>query len=473
MLIKSVLVSRHCHMKCNMDSLLLLIVLILNAFCLPTCVVCTKSKCTVMSEHHENITLPENTLANFTNKLPEGAIKPFRIGVKVCKAGQLRSFCRCRWNVNDSLNCTNESIDVMCDADNSEMRMSLLVSRMYSDVVWELLNKNSTLIYLKHTELQVNYPPQITQLIVNEKEADHANIVDEGQTVNISCCFTNGNPPVNISMLDDSDNILGSSSHREGCLVISLEFHCHDPWPTIKCEAPGSELNRSLTILGRCLPKLSFFPAQVDTLTNIPQGLTLGLKSYTSNITNCLMMQLHPEQTYINVTCTLKGQAPEFNLTLHFNEDPWIRQGNWTLHVTTEMGDTNITFELINVTAHTDTTPTFKDADQPTESTTLLVVFGCLLIVIAFSAGIMMLCGFKFVKHHGVQGNGAIDLPAASCSYGTEHHTLTFGHRNADGLIYGELDFEDREPSDVIIGSLPDTQYAQINFAASVQQSQK
>lgn len=44
----------------------------------------------------------------------------------------------------------------MCDADNSEMRMTLLVSRMYSDVVWDFLNKNSTLIYLKHTELQVN-----------------------------------------------------------------------------------------------------------------------------------------------------------------------------------------------------------------------------------------------------------------------------------------------------------------------------
>lgn len=109
-----------------------------------------------MSEHHEDITLPENTLANFTNKLPEGAIKPFRIGVKVCKAGKLSSFCKCRWNVNDSLKCTNESIDVMCDADNSEMRMTLLVSRMYSDVVWDFLNKNSTLIYLKHTELQVN-----------------------------------------------------------------------------------------------------------------------------------------------------------------------------------------------------------------------------------------------------------------------------------------------------------------------------
>lgn len=94
--------------------------------------------------------------------------------------------------------------------------------------------------------------PRIGLLTVNEEEASGVHIVGEEQKVNISCNFTNGNPPVNISMLDDSGNILGSSSHKEGRLVLSLEFHCHDPWPTIKCEAPGSELNRSLTILGRC-----------------------------------------------------------------------------------------------------------------------------------------------------------------------------------------------------------------------------
>lgn len=40
---------------------------------------------------------------------------------------------------------------------------------------------------------------------------------------------------------------------------------------------------------------------------------------------------------------------------------------------------------------------------------------------------------------------------------------------NADGLIYGELTFADRTTSDIIIGSLPNTQYAQISFTAGIQ----
>lgn len=82
--------------------------------------------------------------------------KSFRIEVKVCKAGEIRPFCWCRWGAYDHLKCTNDSSDAMCDADNSEMRMTLLVRRIYSLVVWELLETSSTVVYLKYTTLQVN-----------------------------------------------------------------------------------------------------------------------------------------------------------------------------------------------------------------------------------------------------------------------------------------------------------------------------
>ncbi|PVD27292.1 hypothetical protein C0Q70_12447 [Pomacea canaliculata] len=371
------------------------------------------------------------------------------------------------------------------------MRMSLLVRRMYSEVVWELLENNSLPVVLNHTKLQVNYRPQITQLMVNDDQANRTHTVDEKQEVNISCFFSNGNPPSNISMLDDNGNTLSSSSDREGYLVLSREFRCHDVWPTIHCQAPGSELNRSMSILVRCLPELSFFAAQVANWTSVLQGLTLRFKSHTSNISKCLMTELYSGHTSRNVTCTLSGRAPEFNLTLHFGEETWIRPGNWTLDITTEFGITNITFELINDTAHTGVSPSSEYPGQLTESNILLVISGCLLTVIVFSAGLSILCVVKFAKHHGVQGvqgfdsnnseehqddalyenrgNAMIGSVVAVCSSEAEqHHTQTLGHRNADGLIYGELDFGDKEPSDVIIGSLPDNHYAQINFAASI-----
>lgn len=108
--------------------------------------------------------------------------------------------------------------------------------------------------------------------------------------------------------------------------------------------------NKLFTFLG--LPELSFFAAQVANWTNVLQGLTLRLKSYTSNITKCLMTELYSGRTSRNVTCSLSGRAPEFNLSLHLGEETWIRPGKFTLDVTTEFGTTNLTFELINDTAH-------------------------------------------------------------------------------------------------------------------------
>lgn len=82
--------------------------------------------------------------------------KAFLIEVKVCASGKLHKSCKCRWTVDNYLKCTSKCIEMVCEVDNSVMRMSLLVRRMYSEVVWELLEDNSLPVVLNHTKLQVN-----------------------------------------------------------------------------------------------------------------------------------------------------------------------------------------------------------------------------------------------------------------------------------------------------------------------------
>lgn len=94
---------------------------------------------------------------------------------------------------------------------------------------------------------------KITDLFLNEKEANGTHLVDENEDVNISCFFINGNPPVSIRMVDGTGHTLSSMRHGQGPLTLSLGVvHCHNVWPTIRCEAPGSELNISVVILVKC-----------------------------------------------------------------------------------------------------------------------------------------------------------------------------------------------------------------------------
>lgn len=105
--------------------------------------------------------------------------------------------------------------------------------------------------------MRINYlltdPAKVTGLEVNGREVNETHLVDDNQKVIISCFFKNGNPPVSVRLLDNIGNAQSSTKHEEGPLTLILGiFDCSSVWPTIRCEAPGSELNRSVTILGRC-----------------------------------------------------------------------------------------------------------------------------------------------------------------------------------------------------------------------------
>lgn len=84
--------------------------------------------------------------------------------------------------------------------------------------------------------------------------------------------------------------------------------------------------------------------------TILSEGLTIAMKSYTSEIRNCLMTQTQPLTSTREVNCEVKGLAPEFRLTVTFLNDSWIGEGIWTLLVISELGDSSITFQLFNNT---------------------------------------------------------------------------------------------------------------------------
>lgn len=96
-------------------------------------------------------------------------------------------------------------------------------------------------------------PANVTGLQVNGQEVNQTRIIDEKQEVSVSCFFTNGNPLVSVRLMDDTGRAQSSKTHGQGPLTLSLgQFRCQDVWPTIKCEAPESEHNRSVVIFGKC-----------------------------------------------------------------------------------------------------------------------------------------------------------------------------------------------------------------------------
>lgn len=89
-------------------------------------------------------------------------------------------------------------------------------------------------------------------MAVNGHHVNGTHIIYHDQIVNITCSYINGNPPVIIRMADASGHTM-SSTQEEGPLTMFWgKVQCNEVWPTIRCEAPGSELNRSVVILVRC-----------------------------------------------------------------------------------------------------------------------------------------------------------------------------------------------------------------------------
>ncbi|XP_025100584.1 uncharacterized protein LOC112567915 [Pomacea canaliculata] len=304
---------------------------------------------------HEEITIEENTQANFSFQLRlERSIteSAFVIEIKMSENGKYYDACRCRWLSKNNGVCKNQRNVSICETDSYEMRFSLLVQRSYGDIIWELYTTNCTPLTLRKTKLQVTYSAKVTGLEVDGQEVNETYLVEDNQKVNISCSFTNGNPPVSVRLMDDIGSALNSSKHKEGPLTLIIGmFRCSEVWPTVRCEAAGSKLNRSVTILGRCLPQLSHIGSQLVALPKVlKEGLKLRLRSYTSDIRNCLVTKLPPQPTTKKVTCELSGRIPNFSLTMRFAGEMLIDEGIWILHAITELGFSNITFVLINNT---------------------------------------------------------------------------------------------------------------------------
>ncbi|XP_025101478.1 uncharacterized protein LOC112568396 [Pomacea canaliculata] len=315
--------------------------------------------CTVTDKEapHENITIQDNTQADFIYHLRVNTSQTFNdtifvIETKLCEIEKYHDVCRCRWIPGKNAECRKHRDVFMCEADNHVMRFSLLVRRTYSHILWELYRPNLALVMLKTSNLQVIYPPKVTGLQVNGRETNETFVVDENQMLRVSCTFENGNPPVSFLIRDKTRQRHNSTKQEGGPLVISLEgSHCHDIWPVITCEAPGSELNRSVAILVRCLPELFHTGYHLLALDRVLQeGLTFRMRSYTTNIKKCMMTKFPPQPIIKQVPCALKGRVPELRLFLSPAMVSWTDEGIWMLHVFTEMGDSNITFVLTNTT---------------------------------------------------------------------------------------------------------------------------
>ncbi|XP_025101377.1 uncharacterized protein LOC112568334 [Pomacea canaliculata] len=302
----------------------------------------------------------ENADVHFSYRLTDEIRKnsqDFLIEIKLCKSDSLYTACKCQWLSNTYPVCKSFRTEYICEGDNTTMRFSMLIKRTYTMVKWVFFKQMSSPVVLKHTTLHVTYPAKITSLLVNGEESNRTHLVDQNTVVNISCFFTSGNPPVSIRMVNDSGHVV-TVKHEQGPLMMSLGVvHCHDVWPTIRCEAWGSELNRSVTILVKCRPQLSFITAEVPDVKRVLEGgMTFAMKSYTSDISRCLVNQEQPRTTMREVKCQIIGHAPNFTLTLDFVNNSGIGEGTWTLHVTSEDWNSSITFLINNNTGKSEST---------------------------------------------------------------------------------------------------------------------
>lgn len=103
----------------------------------------------------ENTAIKENVHADFIYELSPKMKGKFRIEVKVCVSGTFYTICTCRWVSTNNPTCKDQNNESTCDVESSTLRLSLLVRRTYSEVLWDFLEQSSTPVLLKHIELQV------------------------------------------------------------------------------------------------------------------------------------------------------------------------------------------------------------------------------------------------------------------------------------------------------------------------------
>lgn len=114
----------------------------------------------LLTETYENSVCVENTYTDFNYQLTSGIIEnsehsDFRIEIKLCEAGTPNTACRCLWISNNAPACKSLRNDSICEADQSKMRISLLVKRTYTDIKWVCFKQNYAPAVLKQIALQV------------------------------------------------------------------------------------------------------------------------------------------------------------------------------------------------------------------------------------------------------------------------------------------------------------------------------
>ncbi|XP_025101846.1 uncharacterized protein LOC112568652 [Pomacea canaliculata] len=218
------------------------------------------------------------------------------------------------------------------------------VNRSHVQIEWEWDMKdtkfgNFTTIR-KELKLNVSYPPSVTNLMVDGKEARGSFVINEGSEVNISCSFEKGNPSTNFLLLDKTGKEIKSSSDEQH-LNLSLVLQCKDDWPTIRCQGSGSETNESVSLLVKCRPQFVDKNAKVvETAANIKWILTV--KAHTTVIQKCLLMSLTlGENSNREVKCSLTGDPPDLLLIVSLDKEDVAKGGNWGLTLHNEKGSSD------------------------------------------------------------------------------------------------------------------------------------
>lgn len=102
-------------------------------------------------------------------------------------------------------------------------------------------------------------PPIIKSLTVDGDEVDGNYIIEEGQKVNISCSFDQGNLPSNLRLSDEHGREI-KAYRSERHLNASFTASCNQDWTSVRCEGNSSENSKSVFVLVKC--KYSIFSGE-------------------------------------------------------------------------------------------------------------------------------------------------------------------------------------------------------------------
>lgn len=92
-------------------------------------------------------------------------------------------------------------------------------------------------------------------------------------------------------------------------------------------------------------PQISNVAAQDLDLAKITHGgLEIGVRSHTPNVDKCELKQYSMKQGVKGMICKTSGNPPNLTVTLFFDTQSIIEEGNWTLFLHNDVGMSNKTF---------------------------------------------------------------------------------------------------------------------------------